>query len=805
MKTPPTTSGAVPPGAPPSDPAPARLPEVRLRRALRLNIVCGSMAFVWLALMQNGYLTGFLVDIGATTWQIGLIASIAMAAVAVQIPAAFLIERLGRRKAFWGLTALAHRAIWWVVVAVALMGGGAGTWKPWVVVAVAGLSSLVVNAAVPVWFSWMTDLVPEERRAKFFGRRHAICMTVYLIHVALSGIFMDRMPDAGTTGNFTGYAVIFAYGAFFGCLDIILHLWIPEPPMTRVDRKGSLWREFGGMVRDRQFMLFAAISALYMLGAQISAPFWIPFFRKEWEMNWTFMIGVMGMLTALSAIPGSRIWGYVSSKYGYKPVIILTLLGPMLYWLDWLVISDARIPVELPSGRVLVLRNYHIVLTINALLGGFFWTGFNLAMQNLAMATCPQKARSIYLAARNTIQGVAAAAGPLVGSRIITWAQAQHFSYELFTGTRATYMHLAMAGTMAVWIVVLALLFWIREPGEKPVGLVFGRMITINPLRLVRNLHTITYARTPERKADAVRALAHSKAELAIEELIERIEDPDHSVRASAVEALGLLGAPEAIEVLEALLEDPESDVRAPAARALGKIADARVPGILLPHLEDPDTEVQHDVAAALGRYAGEERVVEALLARLDALAPGPVFAAAAETLSRASVPAALPRILAVYGRARNQRIRNRLAVSVADIAGRAGQFYPLLCREMRAWGSGVRVAGVALRREIVRRLRDDEETADAAGKLAIDRRRRELAAALAAFREAYEEERLDAAAAALVAVTDGLEELVGPGREALLAGVRGLMADQVRPASTEVMLGLYLLVQAVRPPEPAR
>ena len=45
--------------------------------------------------------------------------------------------------------------------------------------------------AGPAWFSWMGDLVPKEKRGKYFGKRNRILQAVTIITMLTAGFLLD--------------------------------------------------------------------------------------------------------------------------------------------------------------------------------------------------------------------------------------------------------------------------------------------------------------------------------------------------------------------------------------------------------------------------------------------------------------------------------------------------------------------------------------------------------------------------------------------------------------------------------------
>jgi len=95
---------------------------------------------------------------------------------------------------------------------------------------------------------------------------------------------------------------------------------------------------------------------------------------------------------------------------------------------------------------------------------------------------------------------------------------------------------------------------------------------------------------------------------------VERLRDPESSVRAAAAKALMACGDGRASAALAVALRDEDWYVRIAAAKAMGKIGDARTVEPLIAALEDTYASVREYAAEALGAI-GDVRAVEALAA----------------------------------------------------------------------------------------------------------------------------------------------------------------------------------------------
>ena len=81
---------------------------------------------------------------------------------------------------------------------------------------------------------------------------------------------------------------------------------------------------------------------------------------------------------------------------------------------------------------------------------------------------------------------------------------------------------------------------------------------------------------------------------------INRIADPDPSIRLTAVATLGKTQNPRAVEALITALKDPDADVRGRAAAVMGQIEDPQVVEPLIASLKDNEPVVRDSAAVAL-------------------------------------------------------------------------------------------------------------------------------------------------------------------------------------------------------------
>ena len=138
------------------------LRERDLRRGMRVSIAAWSLGIMWMAVAGGMPFVMFMEAIGASGILIGLAFTVQQFAMLMQIPAAFMTERLTRRKKFWACTALIHRALWLIPPILPFFFSVKSSGITILLVAVIAVSSLFSHMSAPAWWSWISDLVPAS-------------------------------------------------------------------------------------------------------------------------------------------------------------------------------------------------------------------------------------------------------------------------------------------------------------------------------------------------------------------------------------------------------------------------------------------------------------------------------------------------------------------------------------------------------------------------------------------------------------------------------------------------------------------
>lgn len=635
---------------------------------MNVSIASGATGTLWMIVCAPQAIFNVFVrnELGATSAQLGILVGLLSLASVFQLAAILIYRHLPRRKAFWIITSVIHRLNGPVLAVVAFRAAsGADPQTGFRILAAAMIVSWVLtNISSSGWWEWMADLVPISVRARFFGRRSAVSQSVNIVAFFLTTVVLDA---AVGPGRFFVYGVVFLVGGAGGVLDILLHLLIPEPSRTPRQAAGTpgaspdVESASGGWftkpLGNRNFRRFSLATGLVLFAINIAAPFFAPYITDPTAIGapatW---LGIMFVISQLTWIAVSPAWGTIMDRFGRKPAVMIGLLFT-LSWIGYIVLR--------PS-------NYTVVLPMIALVGGLlapaFWDGINQLMLSLT----PSRDRLTYIAWYWTIIGSISAGGSLVGGRLDDRLRGSSFQV---LGTELMGFHTVVLSSLLLVGLSLLVLARIDEGPVRPLSYVFSRVASPGIFKTFLNIGVLARADDSERAVRTLRAIDSASDDLAVEHVIDRLGDPDADVREEAVRALGRLRSLEARDALIDVLLDPDATNRVAAARALGRIGDRRALPFLIDAMDGGSDELREACAVAMGEIGGDDSV-RLLVDLLRGDRSDRVAAGSATALSRLGGFEAAWEIVPRLHRTANPVLRSQLAIALANVLGRPGEFY---------------------------------------------------------------------------------------------------------------------------------
>jgi len=698
-----------------------------LRKAMRINILAGCLGVLWWSLCVGMPLTMFMEAIGASGVLIGMITTVRLLVMTVQIPAAIVSENLGSRKKFWSPIVLAHRAVWLVAAGLAFYWKPGQRWLPVTVIAVVGFSDLLGNVGSASWWSWMADLIPAKSSGRFWGIRQSITTMASLVGIVLSGWILDlfRKPGSGSV-DARGFAVVFALAAIIGMTDVIVHLWVKEPRPAPPERHHSFAKRVFAPLRNRDFRLLTLAMGVWNFGCAMIGTFGIVYLRRDFHSTYTALAS-LSIAGSLGSVATSYIFGHLIDRFGARVCGAMLLLTAPLTTLGWFFINNSSI-----KFGPFVLSQAIALLCLTSLVGGGLFSAVVLCQLRLAGLLSNPNGRTVAMAVHWSFIGLLAAPGSFVGGVIMDRFTAHPVMIMLPSGIPFSFFHaLLLVFLLTTWCVALPLLLSIRTPtSEVAFGSAVSRMFLANPLNVVRNfyhLQVMSANISSHQRALAARKLGAHHSQAAVPDLIGKLDDPSMEVVEEAIEALGTIATPEAVDALLDKMADPACHDAPQICRALRLAADPRSVDTLSILLSSTDRETLCESARALGAI-GDRRAIPHLLNLIKNTRDNKVIAASSGALAALGELSAAYQMIPQMRVQPNRMLKQAMAVAVGDLVGGGKGFYRVLIAEMETPTAGagevLRDLLLAVRKSFPRAIRQHEtieliETAYADGRVA--------------------------------------------------------------------------------------
>jgi MFS family permease len=609
-----------------------------------------AQTFYGLTWPTSVFLTGLALLLGASNFEIGMLAALPPLMSGTFLFAARVLDRARSRKRYYLVTAAIHRVVFFALLALPLL-GHAMTKRFGVAIlfGISGISIVFGNFQTTGWLSWMADMVPEERRGSFFAKRNMLCSALWM---AMSyGI--GKLLDAH--GSLAAYAAVFAAGTALALVALLFVARQPDPQPDRPDVPtpfGRLWKEAYAEPAFRGLLLFQLV---WGFTTSLAAPFYNVYMLQKLHLDlaqitiWGIIGGVVGTVTM-------PYWGTLGDRAGNRPTMLFCLIGSCANAFTWLFVTRSNVDWLLP---------------VSFGMGGFFDTGLGLIGFNMLLGVLPDKNRpgyvAIYEAVVGTVMGLAPAAGGLLAERIprvqLPW---RVLDPVLAVIALSTVTRLASLGFIA------------RLPSRqgRGFGFMMREFVLTNPFRLLPNLAFVQ--KSPEQKIAAIDNLSDMKSRAAVPDLIKSIHDLSPRVRERAVEALGEIGDKTALSALLTALDDPLEDIQGEAILAIGKLADPGAVPVLLKKLEGDDPHLARCAARALGDI-GDPGAARSLLARFQDTSRTAVMLACADALGRLGVYETVDPLLEMTRRIDNATVKHRVVASIATLVEQKGDLYKAL------------------------------------------------------------------------------------------------------------------------------
>lgn len=709
-------------------------------RSLKIANADGAFSTAFGTLVTGTFLVGFIKLLHGSDMWIGALSAVPSLLGILQIPGAIWGRSFKSYKRYITPGGFLWRFFYVPLIFLPLLNIDASL-KLVILAVCVGIASASVLLIQPIYSELLSEMVPENSRGWFFGRRNAIVTAVGAIVGLLGGALLDRYRVQGQEP--LGLSVIFACGIGFAVISFFCYM-----AMGDMKRENPLRQNFASSLSairapfaDREFRRVLLFLAMFFVGQAFAGNLYGAYALESLKLSFA-VIQLTGVMNALGIVLGATIWGFIADKYGNKPTLILAGLGIATNPIAWLLTIPGNDAHNIP-----VLLCGHVVM-------GFFWAGVGICQFNLLLATAKPEDRANYIGAGLALQSVFAGIAPLIGAAMMATLRSH---LDPVVAYKCVFGVALLLRVSAVFFILP-----VREEGSSRVGRTLRDLRRVTP-KGFRTMRTLARSSDTAERAEALEMVGDQKLMLASDEVIRSLADPSPQIRRQAaytlaklgdknsvvhllehieehpdlveeetIEALGTLGSKEAVQPLISFLESPRSLLRRAAARALGRLAsEDAIEALIRSAAEIDDPDLQRASIQAL-RLIGAREAAQAISDALYNPHPS-VRIAAAEAVAEMELRSALPyvrqslsyyqdeaasevayalsaiggldqipRILEVAKAANSSLARRRCLLGIARLLGTESASYKLFLKS----GMGRDTAILELLQPVVRRSR---------------------------------------------------------------------------------------------------
>ena len=367
---------------------------VMLTREVVFSTTCDS-------LIGGVIVTAFALHLGASNEVIGAIAALTFWRDLLQGPAVMLVQKLRARKLIAVVGSLVSALAPVLMLGLAFSPASDRTRLALVaVVALYGGASAFAGCA---WSGWVRDMVPGDRRGRFFGRRSTLGSATALVAGLCAAWLLEQTPE-GTADRAAAFAGLFALAFVAQLLSAAALSRVPEPMMPPAG--AGAWRLIPMLRRvlaDEKFRRWIRFLASWKFAVNLAQPFFTVFFLSQLGFGMAFVMA-LALITQFATLLTLARWGQLADRFTDKSV--LNVAAPTFILCIAGMILASQLESRTLVGAYLVLL--HVVMGVAS-------AGVSLATGNMIMKISPRGQSEAYLSANALISSVAAGLAPLLG------------------------------------------------------------------------------------------------------------------------------------------------------------------------------------------------------------------------------------------------------------------------------------------------------------------------------------------------------------------------------------------------------
>ena len=400
-----------------------RIPTTEIRRSLIASSIDGIFAAIYSNLTSGVLLSNFLVNLHANSFEVGILAAIAMLANVAQPFGAWWGDRWTSRRDYCSIVNIPARFAW-VLLAIGislytqhLLDNRSMVIWTMVVVAV---SHLLGGLGSATWLSWMAALVPSKLRGRYFGIRNTVTNLTSLIVITLAGFWVANYPG----GEIEAFEIALGVAIVAGFISLVYQWQMVDvhPPQLAIANSDNFednsisatptanitalqtTSAIDTILKDRHFLGFTLCFSVWMFALNLSAPFFNLYLLQDLaiDVSWVTLYNSLASAANLALLIPLGRW---SDRIGHRiPLIGMGLVMAVLPLL-WLGVGTDMLSLW-------------VGLPLLFLLNGGATAAIELCINNLQIEIAHEHYQAQYFGIIAAMGGISGSLGTFLGGTL---------------------------------------------------------------------------------------------------------------------------------------------------------------------------------------------------------------------------------------------------------------------------------------------------------------------------------------------------------------------------------------------------
>ena len=395
--------------------------KISVRNSLRASSIDGSLSTVFSNITGGVLLSSFLIDLGASPFEIGTVSSLPMLANLLQPLGALLSNRSLSRHDYGIWTFLPARLIW-LVLLIGIILRGTNTHHSqnlvYLTLILVITSNILAAMGSASWMSWLAALVPKKLRGRYYSVRSIVSNVTGLLCLPIASLIVSNWQG----GSISGYGLVLSVGILAGVASLTCqHFMIDINPQEYQDEHANeqelspidIFKNLISPFRDRNLIIFLFYVALWGFAVNLSTPFFNLYMLDNLRVDITW-VTLFSSLSSGANMLMLLVWGRLSDRLGNRPLLIFAGIAIAITPIFWLLTGISQVQEQL----WLYLIIFHLFL-------GGTWAALELGTNNIQIGIAPMEHHATFFAIVSAIAGLSGALGATAGG-----ALAQYAHYE---------------------------------------------------------------------------------------------------------------------------------------------------------------------------------------------------------------------------------------------------------------------------------------------------------------------------------------------------------------------------------------